>query len=355
MASTSSSRAANSAAARCAILAAPLGRSDRYADERLAGDCCQRWRDARTALRQKTHQAGSGPLRTKGIDHSEDLPGCAVRCQADQADLGDRLGPAAAWPRAEEIAMTEPDVTPQICPECGAGTAGAALACARCGAPVARQLPAAAGTTGEPRDSLPLPDELAGRRDRPGARRHVLIAAGLGLVLLVAVSVLVASVTMIITRSVPSRPSTSSARPAASKSPAASGSPAPPASQLAYDQVQPGDCLQVPNITAISNYPDVFTIVPCSQSHTGEVFFSGDIWPQSLGYPGDGNVNNTAIARCDRAFTVYDGISSDQSAYAYFYYYPDSGSWAIGDRLVQCVAYDPSGAPIFSSIKGSNQ
>jgi hypothetical protein len=251
--------------------------------------------------------------------------------------------------------MTEPDATPQICLECGAENAGAAQVCDRCGAPLAHQPPAAAGTAGEARGSIPLPHELADRRNRPGARRNALIVAGLGFVLLVAVTVVVASVTMIITRSVSSRPSASSARPTASKSPAASGSPAPSASQLTYDQLQPGDCVQVPNIDTIFNFPDLFTAVPCTQSHTGEVFFSGDIWPQSLAYPGDNKVNNQADARCTRAFTAYDGISPDQSAYDYVYLPPDSSGWASGDRSLQCIAYEPSGAPLYSSIKGSNQ
>ena len=99
----------------------------------------------------------------------------------------------------------------------------------------------------------------------------------------------------------------------------------------------------------------MFTVVPCSHPHTGEVFFSGDIWPQSLTYPGDNKVNNQAVARCDRAFTAYDRIPPDQSAYNYAYVSPDSASWASGDRLLQCIAYQPSGAPLHSSIKGSNQ
>jgi hypothetical protein len=74
-----------------------------------------------------------------------------------------------------------------------------------------------------------------------------------------------------------------------------------------------------------------------------------------LAYPGDNKVNSQAHARCDRAFTAYDGIPPDQSAYNYVYLPPDSSSWASGDRSVQCIAYEPSGAPLYSSIKGSNQ
>jgi hypothetical protein len=149
--------------------------------------------------------------------------------------------------------------------------------------------------------------------------------------------------------------STASSSPTAAGSAKASGSPSPSASQLTYDQLAPGDCLQLPNINTISNFPDVFTAVPCTQSHTGEVFFAGDIWPQSSAYPGDKKVSNQALARCDRAFTAYDGIPPVQSAYNYVYLPPDSSSWASGDRSVQCIAYEPGGAPLYSSIKGSNQ
>jgi uncharacterized membrane protein YhaH (DUF805 family) len=241
---------------------------------------------------------------------------------------------------------------PLRCLECGAENAGAAQVCARCGAPLAHQPPAAADAAGEPGGSIPPPPhELAGRRTRPGTRRNALVIAGGGLAALVAVIVVLALASSP-TSSV--RP-TASNSPRASESPAAAGSPSPAASQLTYDQLQPGDCLQVPNINTISNFPDLFTVVLCSHSHTGEVFFSGDIWPQSLAYPGDNKVNNQAAARCDRAFTAYDGIPPGQSAYNYSYLPPDSTSWASGDRSVQCIAYEPSGAPLRSSIKGSNQ
>ena len=111
--------------------------------------------------------------------------------------------------------------------------------------------------------------------------------------------------------------STASTSPAASGSPARSGSPSPSARQLSYDQLRPGDCVRVPDISTISAWPSFFTVVPCAQPHTGEVFFTGDIWPQSIAYPGDNATNKQAGARCGRAFTAYDGIPSDQSAFNY--------------------------------------
>lgn len=252
------------------------------------------------------------------------------------------------------------------CLECGAETAELAQVCARCGAPAAVQASAAAGRAedGSGDTSALLPGEslhqTAGQRPGPSSRRNALVLAGLGFVVLVAVIVLVASVMTIITRlsmstSSKSPPrSASSNSPKAPGSPAASGSPSPSASQLTYDQLRAGDCVQVPNINT-STWPDVFTVVPCDQLHTGEVFFAGNIWPQSIAYPGDNATDMQADARCGSAFTKYDGISPDQSAFNYASDLPDSTSWLSGDRSVQCIAYDPSGAPIFSSIKGSHQ
>jgi len=237
------------------------------------------------------------------------------------------------------------------CLECGAENAGAAQVCARCGALLAFHPPGAADAAGEPGGSIPLPHEPIDRRTRSGVRRNTLVIVGGALSAVVAVIVVLA----LASSPTSSVRSTASNSPKASGSPAAAGSPSPSASQLTYDQLQPGDCLQIPSINTISSFPDMFTAVPCSQSHTGEVFFSGDIWPQSLAYPGDKKVSNQAVTRCDRAFTVYDGILPSQSAYNYSYQLPDSASWALGDRLLQCIAYESSGAPLYSSIKASNQ
>jgi hypothetical protein len=259
--------------------------------------------------------------------------------------------------------MAEANAMPQMCPECRAENAGAAQVCARCGAPVAHQLPVAAGTAGEERGSIPLPHELAGRRNRPGTRRHALIGAGLGFVVLVAVTVLVASVTMI-ARTVSSRPSASSARPA-SPPPSSPRPTSPPPSrlQLAVDQLKTGDCLTGSDLGlgTDSSWPDFVTAVPCTQQHIAEVFFAGNAWPQSRAYPGDNAINNQADDRCNAAFAAYDGTTFDNSAFSYDILDPSGGDdWASGDRWLVCVAYsptaqDPGGAPVDHSIKGSNQ
>jgi uncharacterized membrane protein YhaH (DUF805 family) len=234
------------------------------------------------------------------------------------------------------------------CWECGAETAEAAPVCTRCGAPVGHQPPVADAEAGGPGGYIASPHDVSGQRNRPGSRRYALVIAG------VALAVLAAGIAVIAVIAI-KNPPTSSISPTASSPPTPSSSPMASASQLTYDQIRPGDCLQVPNINTITTWPYFFTVVSCAGPHTGEVFFNGDIWPQSLAYPGDNPVGNQADARCVRAFTAYDGSSPDQSAFNYSYIIPDSTSWSSGDRSVQCIAYDPGGASIDYPVKGSNR
>ena len=232
------------------------------------------------------------------------------------------------------------------CPECGAETAAAAQACAQCEAPFPQRRSVADAEAAGPGAPIAVAHELAGQRTGPSPRRNALIIVGAGLATLAAVIAIIAI----------SNSSTSSNSPTSSvPSPMASSSPKASASQLAYDQLRPGHCLQVPNINTISTWPDLFTVVPCAQPHTGEVFFTGDVWPQAMAYPGDNAVSNQADALCGREFTTYDGISPDQSAFTSSDEIPESSSWSSGDRSVQCIAYGPDGVPIDYSIKGSSK
>jgi len=125
------------------------------------------------------------------------------------------------------------------------------------------------------------------------------------------------------------------------------------------DQLQSGDCLNGDLGLGNDNpWPDSVAVLPCTQQHVGEVFFAGNVWPQSMTYPGDNKVDNQAQARCDAAFLKYDGLDSADSNFSYDYLIPDDTTWPSGDRFVVCVAYAPnsqdSGAvPLNYSIKGS--
>ena len=133
------------------------------------------------------------------------------------------------------------------CLECGAENAEATQVCARCGLPVAQRPSVAAAP--------------AAGRTEPSSRRNALILGGLGLVLLLAVTVLVWSVNTIVTSLSTSSRSTASP-PTASPPRASTG-------QLAIGQLQPGDCLAGSNLGLGRGrpWPDLVTAVPCIKEH----------------------------------------------------------------------------------------
>ncbi len=288
---------------------------------------------------------------------------------AIHADAGQQHPESASDPDVD-AAGPEPGTAdpaaeaPQVrCLVCGAEIAGAAQVCARCRAPVARQVPVSADQAedgpGEPIEPLPAESlhQAAGQPPGPGSRRNAWIMAGLGLVLLVSLTVLAASVTLIATRLASARPS---APPAPSFSPSLSS---PATSEVVEDGLQAGDCLTGSGLGlgTTSPWPETFTVVPCTRPHVAEVFFAADAWPLSMeSYPGDSKIDNEAAARCDAAFLAYDGTGYPDSALSYDYIDPDAYSWPPGDRRLVCIAYNstsqyPGGAPVDYSIKGSDQ
>ena len=82
--------------------------------------------------------------------------------------------------------------------------------------------------------------------------------------------------------------------------------------------------------------------VPCSEPHDFEVY-SNVILDDADEYPGDESITSQADSACYDAFADFAGIGYDESALGLTYYSPTSGSWASGDRTVNCLITDPSG------------
>ena len=243
-----------------------------------------------------------------GADPAETMLAC-VRCGAPAGLQQPVAGSAAAGP------------APVRCLECAAEPAEIAQVCVRCAAPVGSQQPVAAAPP-------------AGGPGKDAAWAGSLVAE-----VLVIVAVLT---TLVITV-------------------AALTQPAP--NQLTWDQLRPGDCLAGSNMAlgTDATWPWDVTQAACDKPHEAEVFFAGNIWPQSMAYPGADVIDSQAQARCDAAFAAYDGLDVSQSAFQYDAIFgDDSSEWASGERSLQCVAYKqqasgPSGAaPVDYSIKGSN-
>ena len=136
-------------------------------------------------------------------------------------------------------------------------------------------------------------------------------------------------------------------------------------SHLTEGQLRAGDCLTGSNLGlgTDNDWPNVVTVVPCTQPHEAEVFFSGNAWPESLAaYPGDDAISSQAEARCSLEFNAYDGNDIMDSSFMFDTVAPFGRSdWGSGDRQLVCVAYisHPStpggGLPMKYSIKGSDR
>jgi DivIVA domain-containing protein len=127
----------------------------------------------------------------------------------------------------------------------------------------------------------------------------------------------------------------------------------PPTGQLTVYQLKTGDCLQDSGLVNFNQANGLFTAARCTQPHTSEVFFAGNVWPRSLAYPGDQAIYDDGYVRCDTAFSAYDGIGSWSSAFTVVPSTPDQSTWSDGDRWLVCFATEFGSVDY--SIRGSGQ
>lgn len=110
-----------------------------------------------------------------------------------------------------------------------------------------------------------------------------------------------------------------------------------------------GDCL---NDADASGEVQTVPIVDCSEPHDSEAYFSGNL--DDGDFPGDDAITQGAEAICGPAFETFVGAPYQKdSGYDYSYYTPTKSSWKSGDREIMCVVYDPSGAKVTGTLKGS--
>jgi len=153
----------------------------------------------------------------------------------------------------------------------------------------------------------------------------------------------------------------SSSTPAQTHSASPSATPTPTVGELQLAQLQAGDCLTGANLQLNKNtpWPKLSQAVPCTQSHTAEVFYaSNSHWAKKGGYPGDKAIRKDATAACDSAFASYVGITYTKSLYTWTDIVPNASTWPGGDRGLHCVLYyattqQPAGVTLHNSLKGA--
>jgi hypothetical protein len=124
-----------------------------------------------------------------------------------------------------------------------------------------------------------------------------------------------------------------------------------------------GDCVETGEEIEI----DVATVqgVPCSQSHTHEVFGVVDLeaaadeddtrFEGGAAYPGEGPLEGEAERVCVDEFASYVGIDYADSSLFFTYLVPSVRSWQEdADRDVICLAMR-SGEPMQGSVRGSEE
>ena len=127
-------------------------------------------------------------------------------------------------------------------------------------------------------------------------------------------------------------------------------------------RLKAGDCLVAPPShieeagtfwVTMPYWPDPVHVVPCSQPHSAEVLFVGDIWDEDEANPGQEAIDAATAARCEFEFEAYVGVPWATSILDYQTWNVWAPDWDRGDRQIGCVAFVHGGNDLEASIRGS--
>lgn len=125
---------------------------------------------------------------------------------------------------------------------------------------------------------------------------------------------------------------------------------------IAGPDLDVGACIADPYESAEQN-PDGsylvegYTVVPCNESHYGEVFMQTA--SRASTYDVDGIIVESEQL-CYTGYASYVGRSYQESELFMEPFVPTADAWAEGVRDVTCVVVDPSG-PLTTSVRGSGR
>jgi hypothetical protein len=116
-----------------------------------------------------------------------------------------------------------------------------------------------------------------------------------------------------------------------------------------------GDCFDVPTVAAQSTTVKDVQHHPCSDLHSGEVFFFGNVpGDANAVYPGDATFDAFARDQCVPAYRTYTGRDFDSDeTYDIQYLTPTTEGWNKGDRAVDCFLLRVDGQSFKGSVKAS--
>ncbi|MBL5973935.1 MAG: hypothetical protein D3X82_09295 [Candidatus Leucobacter sulfamidivorax] len=114
--------------------------------------------------------------------------------------------------------------------------------------------------------------------------------------------------------------------------------------------IRVGDCLNTDE--TLSEETTSVPVVPCSEPHADEVYYSFLIDEPS--FPGNDEVIRMADEGCLAEFESFIGTPWADSEIDYWPMYPTEGSWKNGDREVLCMVWDPTGDTV-GTLKDSRR
>ncbi len=121
------------------------------------------------------------------------------------------------------------------------------------------------------------------------------------------------------------------------------------AGQLDVSDLQVGDCFDLHNPDA--EQVDQVVARPCADRHGYELLFA-DAMPDGA-YPTDDDIHAYVAQHCTQAFGGYVGLDYERSTLDLAWFFPTSGGWGQGDRMIQCAVYDPEQDQVTGSLRGA--
>ena len=114
-----------------------------------------------------------------------------------------------------------------------------------------------------------------------------------------------------------------------------------------------GDCFDEPasggEISDVQHHP-------CTESHTAEVVYLGEMTGDNSTYPTDDQFDQYAATNCLPAFTAYTGRAVEtETELTMSYYVPTKEGWGKGSRQEICYVLRVDNQPMTQSVKAAAQ
>jgi hypothetical protein len=116
--------------------------------------------------------------------------------------------------------------------------------------------------------------------------------------------------------------------------------------------LQVGDCFDNPGTEEIKDVQHH----PCTEAHTGEVIFIGNMNGANESYPTDDAFVDYIGANCLPAFNSYTGMDYQTATeFDFGSYTPSKDGWGDGDREVACFLVRTDNGTMSKSYKAATQ